>query len=544
MALLKNIRIFVLVQALVRLFKPRFFGAAVATHQIPITNKLSRTGKQPSLIMQNSILDEDEMANVKVKNLHMRKCAEGHMWYFLKAVPKSRIDQVGCTQIWLSLGTDDLAEAVKRVEPIRNKYDLLFRSDRRLSPADLMETKEPKAVAKVQTDLGLPHVSSKDFLHAEFEDSVLMVMKAHGFIKDFPDPPKEVIAAVYGATDPNGILVSEATERYAAENRAKFLDLKPHARERKKRRWELSMLDFINRVGDLDIRTITRAHANNFMNWLVERADKKEMTIETARMKLYQVSMIVVDLLHKVYNIDEDPFHKVTIKAKPKHEKSTKPFTDEQMLVVNQLQPRYQVTRDLMDLTLCTGAGMTELLGLAAEDIFLDHEYPHIILRPNRFRAALKNDNRPRALPLWGPALEAMKRHPEGFPECRHDKGDEEARGEVNRMLKAVQIDRSWNSFRHYFEDALRNSHAQDSVRSEIMGHTQGIDGWYGNGLVLENRYKAIENAMKYIAECQAKALQKLQERGETIEVDYTPQKIRHKKRKLTPRESKTPVNA
>jgi hypothetical protein len=495
--------------------------------------------------MTNCNESETEMVNLKVPNLHLRKGKSGNIWYFLIAVPKSRLDQLGCRQIWVSLETDNLDEAIKKAEPLRKKWKMLFSDERRLSPADLMETKEPKAVAKTQSELGLPHVHSKDFLNAEFEDSVLMVMKAHGFIRDFSDPPKEVVAAAYGATDPNGILVSEATERYAEENRAKFLNLKQHDRDRKKRRWELSLLDFIACIGgDIDIRKITKKHANSFMNWLVDRADKKEITIETARMNLYQVSMIVVHLLHHVYSIDVDPFHKVIIKAKPKHEKSTKPFTDEQMLVVNQLQPRYPAIRDLMDLTMCTGAGMTELVRLAPEDIILDHDYPHIILRPNQFRAALKNDNRPRALPLWGPALEAMKRHPEGFPEYRGEKGDEEARGEVNRMLKAVKIPRSWNSFRHYFEDALRNSHAQDSVRSEIMGHSQGMDGWYGNGLVLSNRYAAIDRAMSYMTECQREAKSKLLEKGGTINTEYTTQKIRHKKRKLTLRESNTDVNA
>lgn len=471
------------------------------------------------------------MVNVKVTNLHLRKGKSGNVWYFLIAVPKARIDQLGCRQIWVSLETDNLDEAVKKAEPLRNKWKMLFSGDRRLSPADLMETKEPKAVAKMQTDLGLPHVHSKDFLKAEFEDSVLMVMKAHGFVKDFPDPSKEVIAAAYGATDPNGILVSEATARYVDENPKKFLKLKAHDRERKIRRWELSMLDFIAFGGDIDIRKITKTHAKDFMNWLVRKADNEEITEETARMKLSQVSMIVVDLLDKVFDIDENPFAKTRIEVSPKTEKAIKPFTHEHMLVVNELQPRFPAVRALMDIAECTGAGMRELVGLAPEDIVLDAEIPHLKLRPNRFRKYLKNDNRPRDLPLWGKALVAARKYPEGFPEYRHEKGDEEARGEVNRMLKAVKIDRSWNSFRHRFKDMVENSGSDDMIRANLMGWAKGMDAKYGDGLGLQLKREAIEKAMKYSEECQSKALKNIKGKGGKIHIEYTPQKIRPKKR-------------
>ena len=489
-----------------------------------------------------------DMQNLNVPNVIKRKCKGGkYVYTFVKAVPKNRVEQLGnARQIWVILDTDDLFEAAKRAEPIRNKYELLFAGEKRLSPADLIETKEPKAVAKLQTDLGLPNVSSTDILNADFEDSVLMVLKAHGIVKEFsnPEPPKKIVAAAYGATDAGAVLMSEAIERYCEENETKFKNVKPYARQRKIARWKTSIDDFIASQGDIDVRKITTTHSRNFVKALVRRVNAGEIEDTTARMKLSQVTMIVTDLLYKLFNTTLNPFEKAKIEVSPKAEKSTKPFTDEELVIVKQLQPFDPVIRDLMDITYATGAGMTELLGLAKEDIFLDAEYPHIIIRPNRHRPILKTKNRPRALPLWGPALDAMKRHPEGFPEYRHEKGEEEARNAVNNMLKAVKIPKTWNSFRHYFEDALRNSHAQDSVRNEIMGHTQGMGGWYGNGLVMKNRYEAIDAAMKYLEECQTKAKAKMEENGQPVTSGYKPRPKRIKKVKLTPRKGKMEIHA
>lgn len=494
--------------------------------------------------MQLSNESDSDMATLNVPNVIKRKYKSGnHCYSFVKVVPKDRVEQLGgVRQIWISLETDDLREADKAAEPYRKKYEMLFSSSRRLSPADLIEEKKPKAIAKLQAELGLEPMSSKDMLNAEFEDSVLQILKRRGLVQEFsnPEPPKEIIAAAYGATDPNVVLMSEATDRYAEENPGKFKNFKPYARKRKIERWRTSIDDFIASQGDLDVRKITTTHAREFTKYLAEQVNAGEIEDTTARMKLSQVSMIVTDLLYKLYDTVENPFVKAKIEVSPKAEKSVKPFTDEQMVIVKQLQPSDPTIRDLMDITYATGAGMTELLGLATEDIFLDHEYPHFIIRPNKHRPILKTKNRPRALPLWGPALDAMKRHPDGFSQYRHEKGEEEARHAVNNMLKAVKIPRTWNGFRHYFEDALRNSHAQDSVRDEIMGHSQGMGGWYGNGLVLKNRYDAIEAAMNYLAECQEKAKTKMEENGQAVTSDYKAKPKRVKKVKLTPRKAKT----
>ncbi len=55
-----------------------------------------------------------------------------------------------------------------------------------------------------------------------------------------------------------------------------------------------------------------------------------------------------------------------------------------------------------------TGMRLSEALGLIWDDIYLDHEYPHISLTPHPWRP-LKTSGSKRLIPLVGAAYEAVK---------------------------------------------------------------------------------------------------------------------------------------
>jgi integrase len=67
-----------------------------------------------------------------------------------------------------------------------------------------------------------------------------------------------------------------------------------------------------------------------------------------------------------------------------------------------------------------TGARPSEIINLSKARIVLDAEIPYIRIQAEG--RLLKTDHSERDIPLVGLALEAMKRHPNGFPRY-FDKG-------------------------------------------------------------------------------------------------------------------------
>lgn len=466
------------------------------------------------------------MAKIDVPHLHLR----GKTWYFLIAVPKHLRKKLGKNQIWKSLGTSDEAEAIERAKPLRNKYQLLFESKRPVGAVDLIETTKPKAVEKMQSDLGLPRWHHSEFATRPLLESFQQVAAFLDMLKEFTkngsEPPAVMRAAGWGVVNNDGIRMSEALEKYVELHPHKVKDLSKEHREAKVGRWNVAVKDFIAVIGDLDIRKIEKLHATKYKAHLVgiigvnekgARNVPKKITLETANMRLTFLSMIVGELLDEVYDIDKNPFAKVLIEKKQgtgKKKKTVLPLDEEQMLVVNELKGNKDI-RALMDITECTGAGIRELVGLLPEDIVLENTpYPHIVIRPNRLRD-LKNDNRPRVLPLYGKALEAMKQFPTGFKRYQGPKGDGAVSNRVNALLTKAGIDRSWNSFRHRFDDLLRWAGVPVDQRSVLKGNSEDMnpqDAYYGSGFNMEQKYNAIKAAMEWAEKKQAEIIKERKE--------------------------------
>ena len=111
-----------------------------------------------------------------------------------------------------------------------------------------------------------------------------------------------------------------------------------------------------------------------------------------------------------------------------------------------------------------TGMRLSEAAGLAREDIVLDADIPHVIIRPHPWRR-LKTKGSERTLPLVGASLWAAKRavgatrhSPYLFPRYCNDKGCKanSASAALNKWLKQTIGDGYvMHSFRHSMRDRL-----------------------------------------------------------------------------------------
>jgi integrase len=172
---------------------------------------------------------------------------------------------------------------------------------------------------------------------------------------------------------------------------------------------------------------------------------------------------------------------------------SRQPIPKEKLKVIQQ---RCQTTDDeprwLVALISDTGMRLSEAAGLAKDDIVLDEDIPHVIIRPHSWRR-LKTKGSERTLPLvgvslWaaGKAVEASQYSPYLFPRYCDDKGCKanSASAALNKWLKQT-IGDSYvlHSFRHSMRDRLRAANCPTEMIDQIGGWSKRSVGEdYGDG--------------------------------------------------------------
>jgi integrase len=142
-----------------------------------------------------------------------------------------------------------------------------------------------------------------------------------------------------------------------------------------------------------------------------------------------------------------------------------------------------------------TGMRLSEAAGLAMNDICLDHEGPHINLRPNPWRR-LKTQQSERQIPLVGAALWAADRiitEVEGqrcFPRYTNAEGcnGNSASAALNKWLKAkFSSETLVHGFRHAFRDRLRAVNCPTEMIDQLGGWSaNNVGGRYGAGFDME----------------------------------------------------------
>ena len=152
-----------------------------------------------------------------------------------------------------------------------------------------------------------------------------------------------------------------------------------------------------------------------------------------------------------------------------------------------------------------SGMRLSEAAGLHKEDIVLDHDYPHLTLRPHPWRR-LKTNASERLVPLVGYSLWAVHQAIQSstthflFPrycnevECKSNS----ASASLNKWLKPrVPPGCVVHSFRHSFRDRLRAVECPQDITDRLGGWTVGgVGETYGSGYPIEVLHKWMTKAL------------------------------------------------
>ena len=237
----------------------------------------------------------------------------------------------------------------------------------------------------------------------------------------------------------------------------------------------------IDCLADRPIDTYTTADAAKFRDWLSEKR------LSTASIKrIFSTIRAVLNLtIHEDGLECTNAFAKTFLPSDERPKRATISRED-----IKRIQ---QVCLDIADerrllvaLLSDTGMRLSEAIGLVWDDIHLDHEYPHISLKPHPWRR-LKTAGSKRLIPLVGASLEAVKvMHRQStkqflFPSYANEnecKGNS-CSAALNKWLKQYTPDAVIHSFRHSFRDRLRNAGVQSEMIDQLGGWSRQSVGHF-----------------------------------------------------------------
>ena len=167
--------------------------------------------------------------------------------------------------------------------------------------------------------------------------------------------------------------------------------------------------------------------------------------------------------------------------------------------VQRECQRHNDEARWLIALISDTGMRLSESVGLVKDDLYLDHEYPHIVLKVHPWRR-LKTKGSERIVPLAGEALWATRQAQSAtqsqflFPRYCNEKGckSNSASAALNKWLSSrVPYGCVVHSFRHSIRDRLRAVECPHDIMDRLGGWSVGgIGESYGTGYPVDVLFK------------------------------------------------------
>jgi integrase len=287
-------------------------------------------------------------------------------------------------------------------------------------------------------------------------------------------------------------LLSDALERYLGEHkRGQDVRFVRDARR------AIGLVTSI--VGDLPLEKYTRDHAR-----AVREALMTGHSTATVRRRLDSICAIF-NLGRREFDVScQNPFEKLAIAREGLDVVKRVPFTSEER---NQIELACRKMDDdirhIIAIQLATGARLREIVGLRRGDVILDHEIPHVYIRPHEaLGRPLKTEGSERLVPLLGAGLWAAQRALAAedingwlFPRYAEDGNirSDAAAATVNKFFRALGMTKTTHSFRHALKDLFRNSGIPEEMSKAILGHgTLSIADRYGTGFTLQRKAEAL----------------------------------------------------
>ncbi|MEQ3650813.1 tyrosine-type recombinase/integrase [Hyphomonas sp.] len=419
----------------------------------------------------------------------------GGWWHYVRRVP-TRFQEVDkrCL-IQVALRTQSLEVAMMRRNGLAEADDALWSSlalqaqDTERSRSRAATERHRAAVARAMAEGFVYRPVEEIAARLDIEEIVHRLWK----VDRSSEPSVERVEALLGGAPEAKDLttVSEAFELYVSKI---AFDDQYNKSEAQQKSWEkrkrISIDYFIQREGDIPLLDITREVATRYRDWwqsrMLPRKDgSKPFTPNTVNRHIGNMRSLYLRYFTYRGETDvDDPFRGFFFSGKSKVKRAS--FSDdwvrEKILAPGMFGDLRLELRVIVYLLVETGARLSEIVNLRPDDIQLDHDIPHIIIRPEQNRE-LKTSDSERAIPLVGVALPAMKLCPKGF-EHYYDRNTLVS-ANLMKAFKQRELlptkDHVIYSLRHSFEDRMLEGNLDYGLRCALMGHKNNRPE-YGQG--------------------------------------------------------------
>lgn len=261
--------------------------------------------------------------------------------------------------------------------------------------------------------------------------------------------------------------------------------------------------EFVDLFGDLPLEDLRHWHIVQYRDWQLERGLKPASV-----RKKHTYLNAMLNMAFKYLDIDRlSPFRGLYIPNEGKDVRPMIPVTDEVIVAVkNSLLDHWAPHKLVALVQLNTGMRLSEPVFAKLEDCVLDHDIPHLWVRPNKF-SDRKTKASVRAVPLVGISLDAAKLLARFAKEensewlvphyARHN-GSSSCSAAINKHLRPFEF-RS-HMFRHALVDRLKACNdIQTKLAESITGHSSAgseFDNYGTIGYTLEQKRKVLERIM------------------------------------------------
>jgi hypothetical protein len=414
-----------------------------------------------------------------------------NQYYFNRRVPKEFREFDKREIIRQSLNTDSLKEAI-RLSHIQNQLleaHWLAMKQKGQKHTHLLYD-ELQHLAQL---LGVPYLPNRQLADLPIEELNKRLQEANKRIDDL----KAVNALMGSIPAPTVTLkLSEIIGRFFHYSKGQLWNKSDY----QIRKWEnprnLTIRNFIRCVGDKDMIDLTKDDILKYRDyWLGRMA--KDTSPKTANKNIIMLKTILDTVNDNMrLGLDTDHlFKKITFKINDEPVRS--PFTTEYLrttlLKPESLAGLNEQARWALYAIAETGAGASEQVALLPEDIRLNCDIPHIVIRPKE-KSELKTRYRKRTIPLVGFALDAFKICPSGFTDYLY--APDNLSATLGKYLRENKLFPTENhtvySLRHSFQDRLLAVNTPDRVQADLMGHKFNRPT-YGEGASLQHKLEWIK---------------------------------------------------
>jgi integrase len=401
----------------------------------------------------------------------------------------------------LSLKTDDLALA-------RQKRDQLEGADNALWASYTVDGKNDPA--RLRYDAAVKRVEAMDFTFRpgadleraeQFDDLARRMDRLETHARW-----TEVAPALLGAVDVPRTTISQAFDIYCDEIVADELVNKSQVqKDQWKKVKQRAVNNFKALVADKAMVDITIDDAKKvYRHWLARIVPKAGSTAKPASASSGNRDIGNLRVLYGAYfkhmgdSKRDNPFDNLGFSIKKKRSRPPIPteWIRDVIMKPGNLATLHEEARGILLIMIETGARPSEIANLEPSAIRVSHKVPHLAIEPREDPddpREIKTESSRRLVPLLGVALDAAKRHKDGFPHYRNRENDLSAM--LNSYMRRNKLFPSRShtvySIRHSFEDRMKEGGLEDDLRRLLMGHA--IDRpKYGSGGSLEWRRKKL----------------------------------------------------